>query len=134
MIGETAFARLWALPEEGTELILFAGPARPTVTEEQEIDYAMLRRKTDNTVFATFIEPWRESAGPKIKSIERVPVTAEGRTVSDLEAVAMRVTRVDGGQQQIFFVNYSGGEKAIEGRKITEERGFFDPAKGGKSK
>jgi len=112
LIGETVFARLWALPERGTDLLLFAGPAPAGLNEEREIDYAMLRRKTTSTVFACVIEPWRASTGPKIVHVERAAVTEGGRILSDIEAMALRMRRSDG-RQQIFFVNYRGGPKQV---------------------
>jgi len=53
------FVRLWALPQSGTELVIFAGPTVTTINEEKQIDYAMLRRKAAATVFAVVLEPWR---------------------------------------------------------------------------
>lgn len=118
LIGEDVFARLWALPASAaTELVLFAGPTVTTINEEKQIDYAMLRRRAATTVFATVIEPWRASTGPKLKAVEKVPVLAGDRSVAEAEASAVKVTRQDG-KVQVFLVNYSAGEKTV-GRVST---------------
>ena len=118
LIDEEVFARLWVLPEANTELFLFAGPTVSTINEEKEIDYAMLRRKTNSTVFAAVIEPWRASTGPKLRSVGKLPVLANGKPVPDTEACAIAVERING-QKQVFLVNYSGGEKTLG--KITTD-------------
>lgn len=117
MIDEDVFVRLWSLPEDGTELLLFAGPTVTSINEEKQIDYAMLRRKASSTVFATVIEPWRATTGPKIKSVRAVPVlstVAKGARVRfpSTEAYALEITRTDG-KVQVFLVNYTGGEKTV---------------------
>lgn len=118
LVGEKVFARLWGLPEKGTELVLFAGPVAATVSEEEEMDFAMLRRKAKSTVFSTVIEPWRESTGPRIRSVEALPVLADGRELSDLEASAVRVTAVDG-SSRIFAMNYTKGPVEVAGKILT---------------
>ncbi len=130
LIGETVYARLWALPEAGTELLLFAGPAPAGLNEEKEIDYALLRRRAASTVFACVIEPWRESTGPRLQSVERLSVLADGRQVSDVEAYGVKIKRTDG-REQFFVVNYSGGVKQVGPVKTAAPLAVWEPdAKG----
>jgi hypothetical protein len=110
LLGEKAYVRLWSLPAKGTSVSLFGIPIIPAIGNE--IDYVMLRRKANSTVFATVQEPWRESTGPKVKSIRSLPVTVGGKAVPQTEAYAMEVTTIDG-KRQVFFVNYSDGKKTV---------------------
>lgn len=69
LLDEKTYIRLWGLSQETTEVVVFAAPAPGGFLEEGEIDYVMLRRKANSTVFATVQEPWRESAGPKVSGM-----------------------------------------------------------------
>ena len=113
LLDEKTSIRLWSLPVKGTSVWLFTIPIN-VEHNGMAIDYAMLRRKANSTVFATVQEPWRESTGAKVKSIRALPVTAGGQTVLQTQACALEVTLTDGGRH-VFFVNYSGGEKTVAG-------------------
>ena len=97
-----------------------------------EIDYAMLRRKASSTVFATVQEPWRESTGPKVKSVRSLPVSAGGKTVSHTQAYTLEVTQTDG-KRQVFFVNYSDGNKTVGGVTTAAGVAVWDIGDDGKA-
>jgi hypothetical protein len=118
LLGEATYVRVWALPEKETRAVLFAAPILPEVVQEGEIDYLMLRRKATATVFATIQEPWREGVGPRVKAVRALPVRAERSDAAPTAAYALEVT-TSSGERRVFFVNYSGGNKAI-GRVETD--------------
>ena len=92
----------------------------------------MVRRKANSTVFATVQEPWRESTGPKVKSVRSLPVKAGRKTVSQTEAYALEVTLTDG-KRQVFFVNYSDGKKTVAGVTTAASVAVWDIGDDGKS-
>lgn len=129
-LNENWYVRLWSLPEHETELVLCTGPMHKETVDDMEIDYAMLRRKCPCTVFATVQEPWRESTGPKIRSAQKVKVTADGKPVPMTDAYAMEVTGTNG-KRVVFFVNYSGGMMTIGRVKTAANVSCWEVAKDG---
>lgn len=110
LLHEKALVRVWALPAKDTAVALFGIPMIESCGNE--IDYFMLRRNAEATVFATVQEPWRESTQPMVESIQSLHVKANSKLVANHQASAMEVTLNDG-SRRVYFVNYTSDTKTI---------------------